>query len=180
MKKTDILVVRSVLMKNKKLGFTLIELLVVVIIIAILAAVAMPQYRRSVERAQAMEALVNLRTIFDSAKRYRAATSEFPTQLRGLDISFFDATTDDQSTFAIGKFSYTFDINNNRISACRQNGNYCFYFYYAYTHNGITSRDVLTCALTNTGGKYDWLCEAMGTDAIGTNEYLLEGNASDF
>ena len=170
-------------MKNRKLGFTLIELLVVVIIIGILAAIALPQYRRSVERAQAMEALINLRTIFDSAKRFRAATSEFPVRLRGLDISFFDATSDEDSTFNIGKFSYTFDTTNNRISACRlNNGNYCFHYYYTYTYNNMTSRDVLTCALTSTGGKYDWLCEAVSEDPnnpLGANEYLMGDKRAD-
>ena len=80
-------------MKKNHTGFTLIELLAVVMIIAMLTSVALPQYRKSVQRAESMEALVNLRTIFDAAKRYRSANSEAPMKLNGLDVSFFDADT---------------------------------------------------------------------------------------
>jgi len=53
-----------------KKGFTLIELLAVVIMVAILSSIALPQYRRSINRARVTEAKQMLPAIYDSTQRW--------------------------------------------------------------------------------------------------------------
>lgn len=70
----------------KKTGFTLIELLVVVLIIGILAAIALPQYEKAVNRSRLAEALSNGRTLKESVARYQMETGAQPENFAYLDI----------------------------------------------------------------------------------------------
>lgn len=52
-------------------GFTMIELLVVVIIIAILAATAVPKYQKTIESAKAQDAATTLALVANANRMYR-------------------------------------------------------------------------------------------------------------
>lgn len=73
---------------NNRSGFTLLELLMVVIIIAILAAIALPQYIRASERARATEALSALGALRSAELRYAALspTNIYTAVVTDLDI----------------------------------------------------------------------------------------------
>lgn len=147
-----------------KKGFTLIELLAVVMIIGILASIALPQYRTSILRSQAAEGLMNLRTIFDSAARYKAQNSQSPAGVHQLDVGFFDAVAVGNNSSAIGNFLYTFA--NDYITACRLNGTgtsatntYCFTMYYNHANEG---RGFITCQANSVNTKFNKVCPAFG------------------
>lgn len=111
-----------------KKGFTLIELLTVVLIVAILTAVGLPQYRKVVQKARAAEAESMMRSIYDSSERlagefgYRsydklvAAKGAANYSFKRLDM--FDAANlpagctlqDDGQRLQCGKFDYKISV----------------------------------------------------------------------
>ena len=70
-------------------GFTLIELMVVVIIVAILAAAAVPIYRSQVSRAYEAEVITGLAALRTTQRIYRAEFGTYPASkaaLEGADL----------------------------------------------------------------------------------------------
>ena len=74
-------------MKINKKGFTLIEILVVVLIIGVLAAVAIPGYRKSVEKAKAAYAVSVLNDAAKAEQDFALVTSRYSKYWDDLVIS---------------------------------------------------------------------------------------------
>lgn len=74
-------------MKYNK-GFSLLELLVVVLIIGILAAIALPQYRFAVGKTKLAELKLRTKTLSDSIQNYYLVNNEYPLRPQDLDADF--------------------------------------------------------------------------------------------
>ena len=97
--------------KNNRKGFTLLELLVVVLIIAVLAAIALPQYQMAVGRAKFATLKEFTRSVAEARNRYFLTHSEYPKSAKDLDIDI--EVNNDQyfSESKIFKFDTVQDIN---------------------------------------------------------------------
>ncbi|MDO5764366.1 MAG: prepilin-type N-terminal cleavage/methylation domain-containing protein [Elusimicrobiales bacterium] len=106
-----------------KKGFTLIELLVVVLIIGILSAVALPQYRVAVEKSRLTQQMVLVDAVVRAQEVYYMANGQFANDLSELDFGLpggctFPGGAADLTWANCGKFS----INYKHGSNCNVHG----------------------------------------------------------
>ena len=73
-------------MSSSHQGFTLLELLIVVIILGILAALALPQYLKTVERSRGSEAIIHLGAIRTGELNYYAEHRGFTADIDDLAV----------------------------------------------------------------------------------------------
>ena len=151
-------------MSVQQRGFTLIEVMVVIAIIAILAAIAVPNYQDYVTRGRIIEATAGLGDARNKFEQYFQDNRSYPTacqiaptapgatevQLQALQRFTLTCGNLGANTYTVTAtgtgpmvgFTYTIDQNNTRTSA----------FTGAGASNGYTVASPNTCWVIRKGG----------------------------
>ncbi|MBQ8033085.1 MAG: type II secretion system protein [Elusimicrobiaceae bacterium] len=146
-------------MQNKKTGFTLIELLVVILIIGVLAAVALPQYQKAVEKSHRIEAVVLLNAIY---KGYRLCILQYGEDaeecwhtnlIENMDIGFPGERSEEECLMNVCYETdyWVFDADDDQ----------CWYAEHRKTRSYILELDVLSGKITCDVNGYQGSCNAV-------------------
>ena len=155
-------------MKNYK-RFTLIEMLIVVLIIAILAAIALPQYRKATERSIMAEAVTLVNQITQANQRYYMATGAYAAvgDLDALDIRIDGSVLSDKRVQTKNFIYSPGGAGSTVYLAVANRGPYVGSSYWLYTRPDAPTK--IRCAVYASGhstAAQKEICEEL--DAKGT------------
>jgi len=103
---------------NRK-GFTLIELLIVVVIIGILAAIAIPKFANTKEKAYIASMKSDLRNLVTAEEAYFADSVKYTTTVGAGGVTFNVTTGNNNPTLALTADGWTGTISNiNTTKTC--------------------------------------------------------------
>ena len=148
-------------MKRKTRGFTLIELLVVVLIIGILAAVAVPQYKKAVYKSRYATLKHLVTALAQAQETYYLANGKYANKIADLDIDMpggkNTTSTDKVYTYTWGKCSIS---DTDTTAACSNSSIQMRYeIYGAHAPTFANRRHCLVLASTDLTDLQNQICK---------------------
>ena len=104
------------MLRNRK-GFTLIELLIVVVIIGILAAIAIPKFAATKDKAKLASVKTDVRNTETAEEAYFSDYATYGTYAQLQTASNFSLSTGNTMTITPATNGYTVGANNSSISS---------------------------------------------------------------
>lgn len=113
-------------MKKLERGFTLVEIMIVVAIIALLAAIAIPNVLRGRATANETAGVGNMRALLSSLEMYRSVNSAYPaawSSMTSVNPPFYPQPFNAMPSTVQGYvYAYTGAVNGYTITAVPNNG----------------------------------------------------------
>jgi prepilin-type N-terminal cleavage/methylation domain-containing protein len=103
-------------MRNRTAGFTLIELLIVVVIVGILAAIAIPKFAATKDKAKLASVRSDLRNIMTAEEAYFADNSAFANFSQIQSSTNFTLSGLNAANVVPGVSGYTATVSNSSIT----------------------------------------------------------------
>jgi prepilin-type N-terminal cleavage/methylation domain-containing protein len=104
-------------MKNQRSGFTLIELLIVVVIIGILAAVAIPKFAATKDKAKVASLRTDIRNVETAEESYFSDFNTYGTVSQLQTGPLMGLSTGNTMTITAATNGYTASASNSSIAS---------------------------------------------------------------
>lgn len=156
--KQEIQQVNGMLASRKKHGFSLLELMVVVSIIAILAAISLPQFHEHTLRAKIEHGRTFVETIANRTKEYYGVHGHFPTLAQLNYPTDSGSDTDSPPPSVIGELAPYVDY----ISVTRDNLTSC------------PSANITAIIGQLTSKNISYLANGIGPDGLMIFDYIID------